>query len=134
MAHLIRIYDEPAGKTWRVLSDLEDREEAIREAEDALSARGGTPTATRAVEPVLMPEPEFAPDHDFHSGVALDAAEDVGGRLVLTVGLNDVITVAGPDGWTAKVHLQEILGRGRVMLRVEAPREIRVRSRRELVA
>jgi hypothetical protein len=41
-----------------------------------------------------------------------------------------VVVIDLPDGSTAKVFLHEIIGRGRVMLRVEAPKMTRVRARK----
>jgi hypothetical protein len=138
MAHLITLSVAARPEPIRVLSDDDRILFALAEAQTAVRAEYGDPgrfVGAKVVDYAPLGDRERMPDHDLYAAafrpelLVDDEPADVG-NLVLTVSTHDVVVIDLPDGSTAKVFLHEIIGRGRVMLRVEAPKMTRVRARK----
>lgn len=135
MVYLLHLTPAGSSRSWRVLSDRLDRDAAVSEAIEYLRAEIGHsgPVACSGVERAgyaPLGDPEFMPAHDLYTGHTADEASDVG-ALTMTVRMDDTVVATLPDGSTIKVQLVDVIRKGewpRVMLRVEAPKEIRVRS------
>jgi hypothetical protein len=137
MAYLIHLTSSPNHHgTVRVLSDLDDRDAAIKEAERAFSLDRGVPAShiAKVVEASYAPlgSPEFMPEHDLYASDPLysdEEASDVG-NLMTTLRLTDVLVLTDSRGEEVRIYLHEIASRDRAMLRIEAPRSVRIRSQK----
>lgn len=136
MAYLIHLMPAGTSRTYRVLSDLTDRAAAVEDARDALRADTGHrgPIACVGTEPANytpLGDREYMPQHDLYTGHADDEDEpaDVG-NLVVGTRFGEVVVMTLPDGQTIKVFLHDVGRRGHIRLRVEAPKDVRIRSRK----